>query len=194
MLPRLNEMPTTSPLFVDMFAELRARGFEGDLSATSSERIVQATDNSIYQVLPQAIAFPRTTEDLVRIARLTSDPRFAGMARAARGGGTGTNGQLLTDGLVVDVSRHMNRILEINAEERWVRVQTGVVKDQLNAAAAPFGLFFPSELSTSNRATICAWSAPTRAAKVPASTARPAIMCWSWRRRCSTTPYGVRAR
>jgi FAD/FMN-containing dehydrogenase len=154
VLPRLNEMPTTSPLFVDMFAELRARGFEGDLSATSSERIVQATDNSIYQVLPQAIAFPRTTEDLVRIARLTSDPRFAGMARAARGGGTGTNGQLLTDGLVVDVSRHMNRILEINAEERWVRVQTGVVKDQLNAAAAPFGLFFPSELSTSNRATI----------------------------------------
>ena len=104
--------------------------------------------------MPQAIAFPRTTEDLARIARLTSDPRFADMTLATRGGGTGTNGQSLTDGLVVDVSRHMNRILEINAEERWVRVQAGVVKDQLNAAVAEFGLFFPPELSTSNRATI----------------------------------------
>ena len=73
---------------------------------------------------------------------------------APRGGGTGTNGQSLTEGLVVDVSRHMNRILEINPEERWVRVQAGVVKDQLNAALAAHGLFFPPELSTSNRATI----------------------------------------
>ncbi|EGH17661.1 oxidoreductase, FAD-binding protein, partial [Pseudomonas savastanoi pv. glycinea str. race 4] len=71
-----------------------------------------------------------------------------------RGGGTGTNGQSLTDGVVVDLSRHMNNILEINVEERWVRVQTGVVKDQLNAALKPHGLFFAPELSTSNRATI----------------------------------------
>jgi FAD/FMN-containing dehydrogenase len=142
VLPRLSEMPITSPLFADLFAELRTRGFEGDLSATYAERVVQA------------IAFPRSTEDLVRIARLTCDPRFADMTLAARGGGTGTNGQSLTDGLVVDVSRHMNRILEINAEERWVRVQAGVVKDQLSAAIAPLGLFFPPELSTSNRATI----------------------------------------
>ncbi len=154
MLPRLNEMPATLPLFVDMFAELRARGFEGDLPATSAERVVQATDNSIYQMVPQAIAFPRTTEDLARIARLTCDPRFASVTFAARGGGTGTNGQSLTDGLVIDVSRYMNRILQINAEERWVRVQAGVVKDQLNAAVAAHGLFFPPELSTSNRATI----------------------------------------
>src|SRR5690606_31162865 len=65
-----------------------------------------------------------------------------------------TNGQSLTDGISVDLSRHMNRILEINAEERWVRVQAGVVKDQLNAALKPYGLFFAPELSTSNRATI----------------------------------------
>jgi hypothetical protein len=73
VLPRLSEMQITSPLFVDMFVELRARGFEGDLSVTSAESIVQATDNSIYQVLPQAMAFPRTIEDLVSIARLTCD-------------------------------------------------------------------------------------------------------------------------
>src|SRR5699024_10653679 len=65
-----------------------------------------------------------------------------------------TNGQSLTDGLVVDVSRHMNRIIDIDVDNRRARVQTGVVKDQLNAALAPHGLFFAPELSTSNRATI----------------------------------------
>jgi hypothetical protein len=75
-----------SPLFADMFAEPRTRGFEGDFSATYAERVVQATDNAIYQVLPQAVAFPRSTEDLVRIARLTCDPRFAEMTLAARQG------------------------------------------------------------------------------------------------------------
>ena len=66
----------------------------------------------------------------------------------------GTNGQSLTDGLIVDVSKHMNQVLEINAEERWVRVQGGVVKDQLNRALKPYGFFFAPELSTSNRATV----------------------------------------
>src|SRR6185312_186572 len=116
--------------------------------------VVSATDNSIYQLFPQLIAFPRNTEDLVRIARVAAEERFRDLVFAPCGGGTGTNGQSLTQGLVVDVSRHMNRILEINTEERWVRVQAGVVKDQLNAALAEHGLFFPPELSTSNRATI----------------------------------------
>ena len=80
MLPRLNEMPTASPLFVDMFAELRARGFEGDLSATSAERIVQATDNSIYQMLPEAIAF--STQCATWSARISSSAR-RNAARAA---------------------------------------------------------------------------------------------------------------
>ena len=154
MLPRLSGLPAPTSLHHDVLAELRLRGFEGDLALDYADRVVSATDNSIYQLLPQAVAFPRTTEDLVRIARVAADPRFRGLAFAPRGGGTGTNGQSLTEGLVVDVSRHMNRILEINREERWVRVQAGVVKDQLNAALAPHGLFFPPELSTSNRATI----------------------------------------
>eukprot|EP01037_Dinobryon_pediforme_P012517 gene12517-12605_t len=126
----------------------------GDLAPGYGDRLVSATDNSIYQLLPQAIAFPRTTEDLVRIARVAAEARFSGVAFVPRGGGTGTNGQSLTEGLVVDVSRHMNRILEIDTQERWVRVQVGVVKDQLNAALAEHGLFFPPELSTSSRATI----------------------------------------
>src|SRR5829696_8703235 len=154
MIPRLVDIPGPAPLYATFLAELSARGFAGDLSATYADRMVLATDNSIYQLTPQAIAFPRDTDDLVRIARATQDPRFAAVKLAPRGGGTGTNGQSLTDGLVVDVSQHMNRILEINAEERRVRVEAGVVKDQLNAALAGHGLFFAPELSTSNRATI----------------------------------------
>ena len=67
-----------------------------------------ATDNSIYQVTPQAIVFPRNSTDVVRIAKLSSEPRFTSVVLAPRGGGTGTNGQSLTDGILVDLSRHMD--------------------------------------------------------------------------------------
>ena len=125
MIPRLTNTPAPSPLYAAFLAELRTRGFAGDLSLTHADRTVLATDNSIYQLTPQAIAFPRDADDLVRIARAAQDPRFADVKLAPRGGGTGTNGQSLTDGLVVDVSRHMNRILEINVAERWARVEAG---------------------------------------------------------------------
>ncbi|KTS30464.1 membrane protein [Methylobacterium indicum] len=154
MIPRLASLPETAPLHAAFCAELRARGFAGDLSLSGADRTVLATDNSIYQLTPQAVAFPRDRDDLVRIARLLSEDRFAGMRIAPRGGGTGTNGQSLSDGLVVDLSRHMNRILAIDPVTLTVRVEAGVVKDQLNAALRPHGLFFAPELSTSNRATI----------------------------------------
>jgi (R)-2-hydroxyglutarate dehydrogenase len=154
MLPRLTDQSRSLPVYLEFVSELQARAFEGDISTGFSDRVVLATDNSIYQMLPQATVFPRSINDLVCIAKAVADPRFATISLAPRGGGTGTNGQSLTDGVVVDVSRHMNRIIEINADERWVRVEAGVVKDQLNAALAKHGLFFPPELSTSNRATI----------------------------------------
>ena len=133
---------------------LRASAFKGDIDTGYAGRTVMSTDNSIYQRMPQAALYPRDTADLQCIARLADAPAHSQVVLTPRGGGTGTNGQSLTDGLVVDVSRHMNRILEINAQERWVRVEAGVVKDQLNAALKPLGLFFAPELSTSNRATI----------------------------------------
>src|ERR1043166_4244629 len=154
MLPRLIDQSRSLPVYLEFISELQARAFEGDISTGFSDRVVLATDNSIYQILPQATVFPRSINDVVCIAKAVADPRFATISLAPRGGGTGTNGQSLTDGVVVDVSRHMNRIIEINADERWVRVEAGVVKDQLNAALAKHGLFFPPELSTSNRATI----------------------------------------
>ncbi|WP_159992332.1 FAD-binding and (Fe-S)-binding domain-containing protein [Roseomonas sp. 18066] len=154
MIPRLADLPAPAAPALAFLDELRLRGFEGDIAAAFADRLMMATDNSIYQRQPQAVVFPRGIEDLQRIARVSGDPRFHGVAVGPRGGGTGTNGQSLTDGIVVDVSRHMNRILEVNAAEGWVRVEPGLVKDALNAAIKPLGLFFAPECSTSNRATL----------------------------------------
>jgi hypothetical protein len=88
MLPRLSHTPPPASLYAELLAELRVRGFEGDLAPGYGDRVVSATDNSIYQLFPQAIAFPRTTDDLARIARVVSEPRFKGVVLAPRGGGT----------------------------------------------------------------------------------------------------------
>ena len=154
MIPRIAQTSPVQTLYLNFINALREQGFSGDLNPDYANRTVLATDNSIYQVLPQGVLYPRDTTDLVKIARLSQMPKFQAIVLSPRGGGTGTNGQSLTDGLVVDTSKYMNQILEINAEERWARVQCGVVKDQLNAAIKPHGLFFAPELSTSNRATI----------------------------------------
>ena len=154
MIPALDPAAKPASLAIEFLAELRLRGFEGDIAHTHADRMVFATDNSIYQLPPQAVLFPRHEVDVVRIAKLGAEPRFSSLTFTPRGGGTGTNGQSLTDGLCVDLSRHMNAILEVNAEEGWARVQAGVVKDQLNDAVAQHGLFFAPELSPSNRATI----------------------------------------
>lgn len=83
-------------------------------------------------------------------------PAFQGLSFIPRDGGTGTNGQSLNRGVIVDMSRYMNRILEVNTEQGWVRVEAGVIKDQLNQylKLKPLGYFFSPELSTSNRATL----------------------------------------
>src|SRR4030095_4151862 len=154
MIPSLRVADDSIPLYVDFLAELRLRGFEGDLSTGAADRTVFATDNSIYQITPQAIAFPRNATDVLRISKLAGEPRFAKGVLTPRGGGTGTNGQSLTDGIIVDLSRHMNRIISVNAKERWAWVEAGVVKDQLNDAIREHVLFFAPELSPSNRATI----------------------------------------
>jgi len=134
--------------------DLQASGFQGEVGDSYAERTVLSTDNSIYQRLPQAAVYPRDATDVVCLARLAAEPAYRRIVLTPRGGGTGTNGQSLTDGIVVDLSRHMNRILDIDVPARRVRVEAGVVKDQLNAALKPHGLFFAPELSTSNRATI----------------------------------------
>jgi FAD/FMN-containing dehydrogenase/Fe-S oxidoreductase len=154
LIPALHAQDGPSSLTLDYLSELRLRGFEGDIGQAHGDRTVFATDNSIYQLAPQAVLFPRHQVDVVRVAKLAGEPRFSALKLTPRGGGTGTNGQSLTNGVAVDLSRYMNAILEVNLEEGWARVQAGVVKDQLNAAVQDAGLFFAPELSPSNRATI----------------------------------------
>ncbi len=155
MLPRLVSAKDSSKQQIGAFGRrLAARGFRGDVEIDDGARTVASTDNSIYQVKPAALLYPRGADDLRIIATTISEPAFSDMTIAPRGGGTGTNGQSLTSGVIVDCSRHMNRILEIDPVRRIARVEAGVVKDQLNKALKPHGLFFAPELSTSNRATI----------------------------------------
>jgi FAD/FMN-containing dehydrogenase/Fe-S oxidoreductase len=154
MLPKLSPEQTLSPLILDYTAALQAAGFAGDIETSYAARLAVATDNSVYQALPQAVLLPRSMADLQTISRIAQAPAFAALKFSPRGGGTGTNGQALTEHLVVDLSRHMRQILEFNPEQRWVKVQAGVIKDQLNAFLKPHGFFFAPDLSTSNRATI----------------------------------------
>ncbi|WP_201841796.1 D-2-hydroxyglutarate dehydrogenase YdiJ [Microvirga zambiensis] len=154
MIPHLQSETDAEPRIPTFFERLVEVGFRGEVRSDHSHRIVLATDNSVYQVKPAGVAFPRDAEDVVLAMRALSEPRFADVAITPRGGGTGTNGQSLTEGVIIDCSRYMNRILEIDPVRRVARVQAGVVKDQLNKALKPHGLFFAPELSTSNRATI----------------------------------------
>lgn len=154
MLPRLATIPHSDPLIQTYLDALKAQNFTGDIADSYAERLSLATDNSVYQALPQAILFPRTVADVVILTLLANRPEFQSLTFTPRGGGTGTNGQSLNHNIIVDLSRHLTQILELNVEERWVRVQAGVVKDQLNCFLKPHGLFFSPELSTSNRATL----------------------------------------
>lgn len=154
MIARIPTPAAPAAPYLAFLDALRGAGFRGEIARDHASRTVLATDNSIYQRLPQSAVFPLDAEDVQVLARVAAEPAHRSVRLTPRGGGTGTNGQSLTDGVVVDLSRHLNRILEIDPAGRWVRVQSGVVKDQLNAALEPHGLFFAPELSTSNRATI----------------------------------------
>lgn len=151
-LPRVAPQQSLSEHYQLYLSQLKQSEFSGDIEYSYASRLAVATDNSVYQKLPQAVLFPKDVKDLAVIGELVN--RHPLVKFSARGGGTGTNGQSLTDGIVVDLSRHMNKVLEINVEEQWVRVQAGVVKDALNDALRPHGYFFSPDLSTSNRATV----------------------------------------
>ena len=126
-----------------------ARQLQGTLHHSDTLRILYSTDASAYQEMPLAVAFPETEEDIVALVRFANKHRTSLIPRAA---GTSLAGQVVGHGIVVDISRKFINILEINAEERWVRVQPGVIRDDLNVYLKPYGLFFAPETSTANRA------------------------------------------
>lgn len=138
---------------VGLASQLERRGFGGDFETDTGGRVVYGTDNSVYQLEPTGVVIPASTDDLAAIAAANHelDQPFD---LVARGGGTGTNGQSLTNGLVIDTRRRMNRIISIDPDARTAVVQPGVVLGQLNAALAEHGLFFAPHVSTATRATI----------------------------------------
>lgn len=117
----------------------------------SAIKRVYATDASEYQEQPIAVAIPRTISDLKKLVAFASANKITLIPRAA---GTSLAGQVVGNGLVVDISKYFNQILELNFEEKWVRVQPGVIRDDLNAFLKPHGLMFGPETSTANRAMI----------------------------------------
>lgn len=129
------------------------RGRGPQVRSDPATRVVYATDNSIYQVMPEAVALPRSAADVVSLL-VDNHARTVPRPVVARGGGTGTNGQSLTDGLVVDLKRGLDRVLTVDPEARVAVVEPGVVTGALNARLAAHGLFWAPHTSTLNRATV----------------------------------------
>lgn len=121
------------------------------LYTDSLHKIAYATDASVYREIPYGVAYPETIGDVQKLMRMARERHTHLIPRA---GGTSIAGQVVGSGIVVDISKHWNQILEINQKESWARVEPGVVRDELNIALKPYGLFFSPETSTSNRCCI----------------------------------------
>src|SRR6218665_1478408 len=128
-------LKTQNPMFESLLKD-----FEGELyfrNTTTDEaiRTVYATDASVYQEKPVAVALPKSIQDIRQLIRFANTNQITLIPRAA---GTSLAGQVVGKGLVVDISKNFTRILEVNREEKWVRVQPGVIRDDLNAYLKPY--------------------------------------------------------
>src|SRR3982751_3697373 len=139
--------------FLAMTQKLRnlSSVLEGELFTDDTNRILYATDASAYREIPLAVAVPKNVEDLKKLILFARENQTSLIPRTA---GTSLAGQVVGKGIVVDVSKNFTKILEFNKEESWVRVQPGVIRDELNLFLKPYGLLFGPETSTANRAMI----------------------------------------
>lgn len=144
-------MTQTHPVTNRDFYEALRRNLKGDVLTDAVSRGIYATDASVYQIEPLAVALPKGEADVLAALRIAAD---YGVAVLPRGGGTSLAGQTVARALVLDFSKYMNDVLEFNPEERWVRVQPGMVRDVLNAFLAPHGLHFAPDPATSSRANV----------------------------------------
>lgn len=124
---------------------------QGELFWDSIHRTIYSTDASVYKEEPLAVSFPKSSKDLQVLLRFANKHKTSLVPRTA---GTSLAGQVVGSGIIVDFSRYMNNILELNAEEKWVWVEPGVVLDELNQYLYKYGLFFGPETSTANRCMI----------------------------------------
>jgi len=131
--------------------DILEKSLEGDIKHDKITTTIYATDASVYMEEPSAVAWPKSVSDIRKILDFAREHKTSVTLRA---GGTSLAGQVVSSGIIVDISRYMNRILEINKEKMWVRVQPGVVLDELNLKLKEQGLFFGPETSTSNRCNL----------------------------------------
>ena len=124
---------------------------EGEVRFDPVSRALYSTDASVYLIEPLGVVIPRNREDILRSLKICRRHRCP---ITLRGGGTSQCGQSIGPGLQIDISKFYNRVLEVNAAEKWVRVEPGIVLDELNAQLAPLGLRFAPDISTASRATI----------------------------------------
>src|ERR1700704_4929360 len=130
--------------------ELEQR-ISGEVRFDKVSRALYSTDASVYQIEPLGIVVPRTRDDVVRAVDIA---RRYGVSITARGGGTSQAGQAIGAGLQLDTSKYLNRVLEVNAAERWAWIEPGVVLDELNAQLRAHNLRFAPDISTASRATV----------------------------------------
>ncbi len=128
-----------------------SREITGDVLFDSFSRGRYATDASFYQIVPAGVVVPRTIDEALRALAITRD---AGRKVTPRGGGTSQCGQTINDGIVIDLSRHLNRLLSLDVENKTCVVEPGIVLDDLNRQLKKHGLWFPVDVSTASRATI----------------------------------------
>lgn len=124
---------------------------EGELRTDETTRRLYATDASAYRELPLAVAIPKSDEDIVKLVNFAREHKTSVIPRTA---GTSLAGQVVGHGIVVDVSKHFNQVLQVNEKEGWALVQPGIVRDDLNKHLKKYGYFFAPETSTANRAMI----------------------------------------
>ena len=134
----------------DFLADLAPR-VTGDLRTDTYSRLLYSTDASIYQVMPHAVFIPRHAEDVQAAVTLAAERAIPIVPRTA---GSSLAGQAIGEALIIDFSRHLDAVLELNAEESWVRVQPGIVLDELNLYLKPHGLQFGPDPASSNRAAM----------------------------------------
>ena len=147
-------MITCMPDSPDIAGRIRSRiaaEIEGEVHFDAFSRGRYATDASIYQVTPLGVVIPRSRQDLARAVAIAAE---AGLPILPRGGGTSQCGQTVNRALVIDCSRHLDRITRFDPDARSITVEPGIVLDHLNAFLKPHGLFFPVDISTASRATI----------------------------------------
>ena len=147
----LSKSVALSPEVSELALQLRRRGVADVLDATDLTRALYSSDASLYRVVPQAVARPRTVEET---AAVLDAARAVGMPVTTRGAGTSCAGNAVGPGLILDTSRYLNSIREIDPEAQTARVEPGVVQSALQAAAAPHRLRFGPDPSTHNRCTI----------------------------------------